>query len=165
MQLPLTLSLVLALTTFPISTTASSNNASVCYGTPLPPLPPSTATVNRTIPWGTPSFTLPNGTLCCDSLTQVRAGINVINAQLVELLAQRAAYVREATRFKATLDTVDVPARNVEVIEGAVNASRTTNPRLPETIARAVFEAIINASVPFERCVFGEFEEGGCGGE
>ena len=55
---------------------------------------------------------------------------------------------------------VDVPARNVEVIEGAVNASRTTTPRLPETIAKTVFEAIINASVPFERCVFGEFEEG-----
>jgi len=90
-------------------------------------------------------------------------GINEINAQLVELLAQRAAYVKEATRFKGTLDTVDVPARNVEVIEGAVNASRTTTPRLPETIAKTVFEAIINASVPFERCVFGEFEEGDCG--
>ncbi|PVH89256.1 hypothetical protein DL98DRAFT_366231, partial [Cadophora sp. DSE1049] len=128
--------------------------ASSCYTSPLPPLPPSASTENRTIPWGTPSFTLPNGTVCCDSLAQVRVGINEINAQLVELLAQRAAYVREATRFKGTLGTVDVPARNVEVIEGAVNASRTTNPRLPETIARTVFEAIINASVPFERCVF-----------
>ena len=32
-------------------------------------------------------------------------GINEINAQLVELLAQRAAYVKEATRFKGTLDS------------------------------------------------------------
>ncbi len=40
--------------------------------------------------------------------------------------------------------------------------SRELNPPLPETIARAVFEAVINASVPFEQCVFGEFDEG-CG--
>ena len=83
----------------------ANNNASSCYGTPLPPLPASASTENRTIPWGTPSFTLPNGTTCCDSLAQVRVGINEIDAQLVELLAQRAAYVREATRFKATLDS------------------------------------------------------------
>ncbi|KAL2071268.1 hypothetical protein VTL71DRAFT_12503 [Oculimacula yallundae] len=135
-----------------------NHNTTSCYLSSLPPLPPNISSQNRTIPWGSPAFTLPNGTLCCDSLTQVRAGINEINGQLVELLAKRAAFVREATRFKGTVDAVDVPARDLEVIEGAVNASRTTVPRLPETIARAVFEAIINASVPFEQCVFGEFK-------
>lgn len=40
-----------------------------------------------------------------------------------------------------------------------MNASREMSPRLPETIARAVFEAVINASVPFEQCVFGEFDD------
>ncbi|CZT02859.1 uncharacterized protein RAG0_09853 [Rhynchosporium agropyri] len=139
-------------------------NVSSCYASPLPPLSPLSLTTSRPTPWGKPAFTLPNGTLCCDSLTQVRAGINAIDAQLVELLAQRAAFVREATRFKRTIDSIDVPARDREVIEGAVNASRKTEPRLPETIARAVFEAIINASVPFEECVFGE-SEAGCGEE
>ena len=82
-----------------------------------------------------------------------------MDSQLLELLAQRAAYVREATRFKATLDTVDVPSRDEAVIEGAVEASNGTTPPLPETIARGVFEAIINASVPFEECIFEAFEE------
>ncbi|KAG4435554.1 hypothetical protein IFR05_008965 [Cadophora sp. M221] len=156
--------LPLALIVLPIVLGASNTNTSSCYGSPLPPLLASASSENRTIPWGTPAFTLPNGTVCCNSLAQVRLGINEINAQLVELLAQRAAYVREATRFKATLDTVDVPARDAEVIEGAVNASRTTTPRLPETIARAVFETIIDASVSFEKCFFAEFDgEGSCG--
>lgn len=141
-----------------LSTTATADFATPCYTNPLPSLTPSTA--NRTIPWGTPSFTLQNGTLCCSSLTQIRAGIDDIDDQLLALLAQRAAYVREATRFKATLDTVDVPSRDAAVIAGAVAAANGTTPPLPVVVAEAVFEAIINASVPFEQCVFEEFDEG-----
>ena len=67
----------------------------------------------------------------------------------------RAAYVREATRFKSTLDTVDVPVRDSQVIdEAAGNASHF---HLPENVAFAVFSAIINSSVPFEKCVFNSF--------
>lgn len=77
-----------------------------------------------------------------------------MDAQLLTLLAQRAAYVREATRFKATLGTVDVPARDAEVVEGAVEMAKGTVPRVPEVVARGVFEAVLNASVPFEECVF-----------
>lgn len=97
-----------SLTTFLVlvfSSLASSSNAnsSSCYSSTLPELPPSVSSDNRTIPWGAPAFTLPNGTLCCDSLAQIRVGIDAVDTQLLELLAQRAAYVREATRFKATL--------------------------------------------------------------
>ena len=67
--------------------------------------------------------------------------------------------VREATRFKTTLDTVDVPSRDTAVIEGAVAAANSTTPPLPQTVARGVFEAILNASVPFEECVFEEFKK------
>jgi chorismate mutase len=67
----------------------------------------------------------------------------------------RAAYVREATRFKSTLDTIDVPARDNQVIDEAVgNASHF---HLPENMAFAVFSAVINSSVPFEKCVFDSF--------
>jgi len=53
------------------------------------------------------------------------------------------------------LDAVDVPARDNQVIdEAAGNASYF---HLPENIAFAVFSAIINSSVPFERCVFDSF--------
>jgi chorismate mutase len=66
-------------------------------------------------------------------------------------LPRRAAYVREATRFKVTRDSVNVPARNQEVIDEAEANANTVH--LPQTIAKAVFTAIINASVPFEYCV------------
>lgn len=151
--------LVLAICPLPIYTasTITPDPASACYTSPLPSLCPSTSNTIRSIPWGAPSFTLPNGTLCCDSLSQIRAGINDIDGQLLVLLAQRAGYVREATRFKATLNTVDVPSRDQEVIEGAVGKANETVPSLPEVIARTVFEAVINGSVPFEECVWRSF--------
>ncbi|KAH7920603.1 hypothetical protein BV22DRAFT_1097865 [Leucogyrophana mollusca] len=128
---------------------ASSESVEECYGKNLPCFPPSNE--NRTIPWGQPSIRQADGSTCCSSLDEVRAGIDSIDAQLLALLSQRAAYVREATRFKATLDSVDVPSRDQEVIQGAeANATRYN---LPQTIAREVFEAIINSSVPFEYCV------------
>jgi hypothetical protein len=81
----------------------SADFALPCYNTPIPSLPPSVSNENRTTPWGSPSFILPNGTLCCDSLTQIRDGIDDLDAQILQLLAQRAGFVREATRFKSTL--------------------------------------------------------------
>jgi chorismate mutase len=63
----------------------------------------------------------------------------------------RAAYVREATRFKATHDAVNVPARGKQVINDA--EANATAVHLPQTIAKAVFTAIINSSVLFEYCV------------
>lgn len=90
-------------------------------------------------------------TTCCSSLDEVRAGIDVVDAQLLSLLAQRAAFVREATRFKSTHDTVDVPSRDQQVIDNAM--ANATAFHLPQTIAKAVFTAIINTSVPFELCV------------
>ncbi|TVY84738.1 hypothetical protein LSUE1_G000629 [Lachnellula suecica] len=144
-----------------LSSIAKADFASRCYSSPLPILTPNTE--NRTIPWGTPSFTLPNRTVCCYSLTQVRDGIDEVDDQLLALLAQRAAYVREATRFKATLNTVDVPARDAQVVAEAIAAANSTTPPLPEVVAGAVFMAILNSSVPFEECVFEAFEaEEGC---
>ncbi|OBZ73650.1 hypothetical protein A0H81_06273 [Grifola frondosa] len=133
----------------------ASDPAIACYNTSLPDIPPSTD--NRTIPWGSPSIIFDDGSTCCDSLDEVRAGIDEIAPQLLQLLGMRAAYVREATRFKATRDTVDVPARDAQVIQDAVD--QAPNFKLPQTIAQAVFEAIINSSVPFEECVFDEFDQ------
>lgn len=59
--------------------------------------------------------------------------------------------MREATRFKATHDTVDVLSRDRQVIEQAVESAPQYH--LPQVIARGVYSAIINASVKFELCV------------
>lgn len=148
-----------------VSAHPSHDYATACYENPLPSTQPSNA--NRTIPWGSPS--IKNGSqTCCSSLDEVRAGIDQVDEELLRLLSQRygtqsgfilyrgpwrtrAAYVREATRFKATRNSVDVPARDQEVIDRAVE--NATAYHLPKTIAKAVFGAIINSSVSFEYCV------------
>ncbi|CAA7268802.1 unnamed protein product [Cyclocybe aegerita] len=131
------------------------DSAAACYTEPLPDLVPSID--NRTIPWGSPSINNGSST-CCVSLDEVRAGIDAIDAQLLQLLSDRAAFVREATRFKPMHDLVDVPARDQQVIDRAVGGAPAVH--LPQTIVRAVFTAIINASVPFELCVFDSFHDG-----
>ncbi|KAI6112000.1 hypothetical protein EDD16DRAFT_1605554 [Pisolithus croceorrhizus] len=120
-----------------------------CYYYPLPDLPISPDT--RTIPWGEPTITYPNGTTCCSSLDQVRSELDAINSQLLQLLSTRSAYVREATRFKATEESVNDPSRNQEVIQGAIDAAPSVY--LPQVVAKMVFEGIINSSVLFEECI------------
>ncbi|EGO00553.1 hypothetical protein SERLA73DRAFT_51202 [Serpula lacrymans var. lacrymans S7.3] len=120
-----------------------------CYHDPLPHIPISSA--NRTVPWGEPSITFSNGTTCCSSLDQVRDGINAVDSQLLQLLSDRAAYVREATRFKSTYASVNVPSRDKQVIQGAVDAASSVH--LPQIVAKKVYEAIINSSIIFEYCV------------
>lgn len=66
-----------------------TDSAQACYGEPLPDLPQSKD--NRTVPWSTPSIV--NGTsTCCSSLDEVRAGIDAIDAQLLQLLSQRLVW-------------------------------------------------------------------------
>ncbi|EAU83997.2 hypothetical protein CC1G_11435 [Coprinopsis cinerea okayama7 len=133
---------------------ASGNEGSTtpCYLEPLLGLPPSPD--SRIIPWGSPGIV--NGTsTCCTSLDEVRAGIDNVDQQLLKLLSQRAALVKEATRFKSTRDKVNDPTRNAQVIERAINNS--VNVHLPQVIADSVYTAIINSSVQFELCVFDSF--------
>lgn len=59
--------------------------------------------------------------------------------------------MREATRFKSTRASVNVPSRNREVVEQA--EQQAIHIGMPVTIARAAFEAVLNSSVPFEQCV------------
>lgn len=59
--------------------------------------------------------------------------------------------MREATRFKDSYATIDNPTRDAQVIDEAVEGAPAVG--LPQTIAAAVFEIIINSSVVFEQCV------------
>ncbi|WEW60439.1 hypothetical protein PRK78_005925 [Emydomyces testavorans] len=67
----------------------------------------------------------------------------------------RAAYVREATRFKPTRASVNVPARNAQVIERTKREAVKSG--MPVSVAGRVYEAVIEAGVRFEECVFDAF--------
>ncbi|OAX33311.1 hypothetical protein K503DRAFT_726028 [Rhizopogon vinicolor AM-OR11-026] len=134
---------------------ASSYNLSEqCYFDPLPSILPSTD--NRTIPWGEPTIQYANGTTCCSSLDELRYQMDIIDAQLLQILSTREAHVREATRFKATIANINDPSRIAQVIQGAVDAAPAVH--LPQIVAQLVYESIINSSMLFEGCIFNTYE-------
>lgn len=49
------------------------------------------------------------------TLADVRAGIDELDDRIVELLARRAMYVKDAARFKRDLHQVSAPARQAQV--------------------------------------------------
>jgi hypothetical protein len=62
--------------------------AEACYGEPLPDIPASKEI--RTIPWGTREIGKREGEgSCCSSLDEVRRGIDIVDEQLLQLLAKR----------------------------------------------------------------------------
>ncbi len=46
----------------------------------------------------------------CDSLENVRKNIDRIDREIVKLISERSSYVRQAARFKKTMDDVKAPA-------------------------------------------------------
>ncbi|KGO54016.1 Chorismate mutase [Penicillium expansum] len=142
-----------------IGSAANANvNTNACYGSNVISTPSED---HRPVPWGTPSvhFSSLNGTLttCCDSLDEIRTALDDIDDQILDLLNQRAAYVREATRFKSTRASVNVPSRNEAVLKQA--EQQAVHIEVPVTIARAAIGAILNSSVPFEECIFDAYTQ------
>ena len=71
---------------------------------------------------------------------------------LTEVVAlDRAAFVREAARFKSNYTSINVPSRNEQVVQGAVQSAPAVD--LPQVIAKGTYEAIINSSTKFEYCI------------
>ncbi len=81
----------------------------------------------------------------CRSLDEVRGNIDRLDAMIIGLLAERATFVAQAARFKATEGDVVVPAR-IEAIVAKVRgyaAEQDADPDLMETIYRRMIDAFI----------------------
>jgi isochorismate pyruvate lyase len=53
----------------------------------------------------------------CRSLDEIRAGMDDIDRQIVALIATRVEYVREAAKFKTSLENVAAPERVEAVLK------------------------------------------------
>jgi hypothetical protein len=84
------LGFLVALQAIGLVVASSSDPSDKCYFIPLPSTPSSTD--NRTIPWGEPSIQYANGTTCCSSLDEVRQQLDIIDAQLLQLLSKRCGF-------------------------------------------------------------------------
>ena len=85
----------------------------------------------------------------CESLEQVRAGIDRLDAQIVRLLAERGAYVLAAARFKHSADAVRAPQR-VEQVVARVRALAEQQGAMPEVVER-IYRALIEAFTDAEQ--------------
>ncbi|XVS62625.1 chorismate mutase [Actinosynnema sp. CA-299493] len=90
----------------------------------------------------------PPSTLPPASLAEVRARIDVIDAELVRLLAQRQELVRAAAVFKADDQAVRAPDRVAKVIASV--RERAVGVGLEPVVAEAVWRAMIGAFIEVE---------------
>ncbi|HEY4372609.1 MAG TPA: chorismate mutase [Burkholderiales bacterium] len=93
-------------------------------------------------------------------LGEVRANIDRLDDAIVALLAERAMYVKDATRFKRDAHQVSAPARQAEVF-AKVRALATRHNRgfenLPDVVESA-YRALVAAFIANEQAYFNQTE-------
>jgi isochorismate pyruvate lyase len=94
------------------------------------------------------------------TLGELRRKIDALDAQIVDLLAERALCVRDATRFKRDAHQVAAPARQAEVfarVRGLAAARAEEFPSLPD-IVEAAYRVLVAGFIAGEERFFAETE-------
>jgi len=96
----------------------------------------------------------------CASLAEVRAGIDAIDDRLVALIAQRAALVMDATRFKRDAAEAAAPGRQRQVFERARAAALRHDPGFPDLpdLVEATWRTMVAAFVAREQALLARTE-------
>jgi isochorismate pyruvate lyase len=84
----------------------------------------------------------------CETMIEVRAGVDQTDRELVTLLARRFGYMDAAARIKGDRGTVRDEARKAQVIENARAAARAA--RIPENVIAALWETLVEGSIAYE---------------
>lgn len=88
----------------------------------------------------------------CRSMTEVRAGVDALDEQIVTLLARRMRYMDAAARIKPRRDQVRDEQRKADVIAHA-RAVASRNGLDAELIAQ-LYELLVEASIAHELRAF-----------
>jgi len=88
----------------------------------------------------------------CQTMIEVREGVDAIDRALIDLLAQRFGYMDAAARIKPTRDAVRDEGRKAQVIANAAAAARAAG--LPDGLAETLWEALVEASIAYELSVW-----------
>lgn len=96
------------------------------------------------------------------SLAEIRAGIDALDERIVPLLAQRAALVKDATRFKSDRYQVAAPARQEAVFrhvrELAEEAARGQGLGHLPRVVDATYRTLVAALIESEQHYFDDTE-------
>jgi isochorismate pyruvate lyase len=84
----------------------------------------------------------------CETMAEVREGVDALDRELVALLARRFAYMDAAARIKPSRGAVRDEARKAQVIANA--AAAATMAGLPDGLAENLWETLVEASIAYE---------------
>ena len=94
----------------------------------------------------------------CKGLEEVRANIDRIDHQIIELIAERKNYVCQASKFKKDTAAVQAPKRVEAVIEKVRSLARDND--IDENLVEAVYRTMITQFVNLEMKEFESKLEG-----
>ncbi|MES3100180.1 chorismate mutase [Sphingomonas faeni] len=88
----------------------------------------------------------------CTTMTDVRAGVDALDRDLVALLAKRFAYMDAAARIKPERGHVRDEARKTQVIDNA--RAEAVRLGVPEAVVADLWERLVEASIAYELAAF-----------
>ena len=88
----------------------------------------------------------------CTTMAEVRRGVDALDAELVELLARRFAYMDAAARIKPERAAVRDEKRKAEVIANA--QARAEAAGLPHEAIADLWDGLVEASIAYELAAF-----------
>ena len=93
----------------------------------------------------------------CETMSDVRAGVDRTDRELMELLDRRFGYMRSAARIKPTRDAVRDEDRKAEVIANAVADAGARE--LPAEELEAIWDRLVEASIAYEMTIWDDLRK------
>lgn len=84
----------------------------------------------------------------CQTMTEVRAGVDAVDRAMVALLVRRFGYMDAAARIKPDRAMVRDEARKAQVIDNVRAAARAGG--IPQDAIGALWEQLVEASIAYE---------------
>jgi isochorismate pyruvate lyase len=84
----------------------------------------------------------------CQTMADVREGVDAVDMQIVKLLETRFGYMDAAARIKTDRDTVRDEARKAQVIGNVRRAA--LNARIPQDVVAEMWETLVEGSIAYE---------------
>ena len=89
----------------------------------------------------------------CQTMVEVREGVDATDRELVALLDRRFGYMRAAARITESRDAVRDEARKASVIAAAIADAEARG--IPEDVIADIWERLVEGSIAYE---FGEWD-------
>ena len=90
----------------------------------------------------------------CETMIEVRVGVDATDRELVALLDRRFGYMRAAARIKPTREAVRDEKRKAYVIEQAVKDAQTRG--VPADVIADIWDRLVEGSIAYEFDVWDE---------